>query len=436
MQTSRLVLAGTILATMACGDPNPDPNRPDPPGENDPAFTSRGLRSWYLIGDGATVGDNELTAIITAPSGTDFVDAYIPGLKPVRMESQADGFAMQLSIDKLEAGAHDILFTANGASQAFASATIHRSAAYYVMVTTDYDFAEPGNTSLMYMERLHNDHPEMMMTHFWAPYTYTAPLADVSEARRTQLDTWIKKMRDEQGDEIGLHIHPWCHFVAAAGETCITNQSTVYPGGDTDGYTIKLSAYGREPMSKLLAKANQIFEERGLGTPVTFRAGGWTADINTLHALADNGYVADTSALNWTYIKEEWANAELLRWNMENWSQINDTSQPYYPSTTDPQVPAPGASIAMLEVPDNGVMIDYVDDAQMKAIFDANWDKTPFAAPRTLMMGFHPSPSFSAGEYMRVDHLMDLADMYLASRDLGPVVYIPLRDVVPAFPAQ
>jgi hypothetical protein len=99
-------------------------------------------------------------------------------------------------------------------------------------------------------------------------------------------------------------------------------------------------------------------------------------------------------------------------------------------------VPDPESSIAMLEVPDNGVMIDYLDVPKMNGIFDANWDKTPLAAPRTLMMGFHPAPSMSAAEYSRVDQFLDYADMYLASRDLGPVVYIALRDVVPAFPAE
>ena len=62
----------------------------------------------------------------------------------------------------------------------------------------------------------------------------------------------------------------------------------------------------------------------------------------------------------------------------------------------------PARTSAMLEVPDNGVMIDYVSIAEMNAIFDANWDGAPFAAPKTLMMGFHPvdellgEPSISA----------------------------------------
>jgi hypothetical protein len=423
------------IAVLGCngGFPDPKPNRPNAPTTNDPAFTSRGLKSWYLIGDGATPGDDKLLAIVTAPPGTDYVDIYIPGLPPQRMIEQDDGFAIDnVSIAALPAGAHQVLFSANGSDDAFAAATLNRSAAYYVLVSTDYDFSDPGNLVLGQMEKMHTDHAGMVITHFWAPYTYTDPM--VTDVRRDQLNDWIKKQRDTNHDEIALHIHPYCHFVEAAGQTCITDQSTVYTS-DTSGYTIKLSAYARQPMGALLQHAATIFNQRGLGTPRTFRAGGWTADINTLLALADNGYVADTSALNWMHI-EEWQGKELYTWNMTHWGPINDTSQPYYPSTTDPLMSAPGANMSMLEVPDNGVMIDYVSTPQMNAIFDANWDGAPFEGPRTLMMGFHPSTSFSAAEYKRVDDFLKYADLHLASKDLGPVVYISLFDVTKAFPAE
>lgn len=434
MRTWTWTLAVALsISIIACGDPGPNPEPPNPPVENDPAFTTQGLRGWYLVGDGATPGQDRIVTVITAPEGSETVDAYIPGIAPVRMQAQTDGFAMDISIADVGPGTYDILFTANASRDAFAKFTIHRSAPYYVLVTTDYDFSDPGNTSLMYIERLHIDHPELVITHFWAPYTYTDP--DVTDTRRDQLDTWIKRMRDEQGDEIGLHIHPYCHFVEAAGQTCITDQSTVYPAGDDTGYTINLSAYGHQPMSALVAHANTLFEQRGLGTPTTFRAGGWTSSLDTLKALADNGYVAETSALNWKYI-EEWEGYELYTWNMTNWNPINDTSQPYYPSVDNVLTTTPGANLPILEVPDNGVMIDYVSIEEMNGIFDANWDGMPLEAPRTLMMGFHPAPSMSASEHHRVDAFLDYADMHLAKQGLGPVVYILLRDVVAAFPPQ
>jgi hypothetical protein len=371
-----------------------------------------------------------MTFIITAPSGSDYVDAYIPGLGGKRMHEQSDGFALDVDITSVEVGTHDILFTANGSTTAFAKATFHRSRPYYVLVSTDYDFSDPGKQAVLLMDSLHTNHPGMVITHFWAPYTYTDP--NVTAARRDELDVWIKKQHDELHDEIGLHIHPWCNFVTTAGIACITDQSTVYPMGDTSGYTIKLSAYGHDQMSTLLQRAAAIFGERGLGTPVTFRAGGWTADESTLQALDDNGYVADTSALNWAKI-EEWNGKELYTWTQTHWSQIGDTSQPYNPSTTDPQTSTPGSNLRMLEVPDNGVMIDYVSLDEMTGLFDANWDGEPLTTSRTLMMGFHPSPSFSPSELGRVDGFLKYADMHLASAGTGPVVYVTLSQVTPVF---
>jgi hypothetical protein len=429
MRTTMLLVA---IGLVGCtSDHGPNPNKPTPPVANDPAFTIQGLKNWYLIGDAVTPGDDTMTIQITAPAGTQTVDAYVGDLAPIRMVSQNGGFALQHSLVDVPASAAEILFAADGDRTAFASASFNRSAVYYVLVSTDYDFSDPGTQAIQYMDWMHRDHPEMRITHFWAPYTYTDPV--VTDPRRAELDTWIHTQRDMHHDEIGLHIHPYCTFVVDAGLTCVTDQSTVYPAGDTTGYTIKVAAYGHDNFGILLRHAFDLFAQHGLGKPVTFRAGGWTADLNTLLALADNGFVADTSALNWARI-EEWQGKELYTWNMTNWAPINDTSQPYWPSRANVLPGNPGPDMSLLEVPDNGVMIDYVTTAEMTGIFDANWDGTPFAGPRTLMMGFHPATGFTPDEYTRVQQFLAYADKHLASHDLGPVVYTTLSDVTPAFP--
>ena len=429
MRTTLLI--AVLLFTGCTSDyPAPKTQRPTAPDSNDPAFVIQGLKNWYLASDGATLGDTELAVAVTPPAGTKFVDAYIGDLPAIRMDEYTDAFRMKADIKALATGVQDIVFSADGNDTAFARVTFNRSAAYYVLVSTDYDFSDPGTYAIGYMDWLHRDHKGMRITHFWAPYTYTDPM--VTEARRGELDTWIKLQRDTFHDEIGLHIHPYCTFVEDAGMTCITDRSTVYTAGDLSGYTINLSSYGRTDFGTLLQHAFALFSQHGLGKPVTFRAGGWTADLNTMLGLADNGFVADTSALNWARI-EEWKGKALYDWNMSHWGPINDTSQPYMPSQTDVLSAQPSPDIGLLEVPDNGVMIDYVSVAEMNGIFDANWDGTPFAVPRTLMMGFHPAPGFTDAEYRRVDELLKHSDAHLASRDLGPVVYITLNDVTPAF---
>jgi hypothetical protein len=242
-------------------------------------------------------------------------------------------------------------------------------------------------------------------------------------------------MQSMYKDEIGLHIHPYCNFVEDAGMTCITNASDVNAdGNDLSGYTIRLEAYQRDPMAALLQHAFDIFAARGLPHPQTFRAGGWTADLNTFLALQDKGFIADTSALNWARI-EEWQGHNIYDWTMQHWAPINDTSQPYMPTETD-VLGASGTPLGMLEVPDNGVMIDYVSTAEMTGIFDANWNGKAIAKPISLMMGFHPSDNFSEDEYNRVNDFLKYADMHLATKDLGPVVYTTLSDVTPVFAGQ
>ncbi|MBV8756284.1 MAG: hypothetical protein JO257_03345 [Deltaproteobacteria bacterium] len=420
-----------VLLLAACSsDPAPNADRPSEPDQNDPSFTVQGAKSWYLIGDGVTPDEDTMTVMITAPAHTSFVDAYVGDHKPVRMHAQDGGFAMQVSIADIT-GDTDVVFSANGSSSAFASVPFHRSSPYYVLVSTDYDFSDPSDSATQSMDLLHANHPGLRITHFWAPYTYTDPM--VTAQRADQLTQWILKQKTMFNDEIGLHIHPYCNFVQDAGVTCITNASDVNAdGNDLSGYTIRLEVYQRDPMATLLQHAFDIFQTHGLGHPQTFRAGGWTADLNTFLALNDKGFIADTSALNWARI-EEWQGHNIYDWTMAHWSAINDTSQPYMPTTTD-VLGAAGTPLNMLEVPDNGVMIDYVTTMEMTGIFDANWDPgKALAKPKTLMMGFHPSDQFAFRDYARVNDSLKYIDMHLASKDLGPVVYTTLSDVTPVF---
>jgi hypothetical protein len=433
MWTRTLVFVAIASCAAACGgDPGPRTEKPEAPAANDPAFTVRSLKGWYLVGNAATPGQDLMTIFVDAPDGTDHVDAWVGDLAPVRLTEQPDGsFGTQVSIAELAAGSYDVLFAANRSTTAFAKISFQRSAPYYVLVTTDWDFADPGQNSIGYQSQMHLDHPELRLTHFIGPYTFTDPM--ITTERKQALVEWAVRMRDTYDDEIGLHIHPYCNFVESAGLPCVTDQSTVY-AEDLTGYTIKLGAYNRQDMGTLLEHANLLFEQNGLNRTRTFRAGGWTATLDTLGALADKGFTADTSALNWARI-EEWKDqqsGELYRWNMENWGPINDTSQPYWVSENN-VLTDEAPTLSILQVPDNGAMIDYVTLEEMNGLFDANWDGQPLAAPVTLMMGFHPAPSMSQSEYKRVDGFLDYADLHLANRGLGPVVYITLEDVVAAY---
>jgi hypothetical protein len=426
-----LVVLG--LAITACNTEVAGPRATPPTASDadDAAFSIDGLRNWYLIGDEVTPGHNELTVTIKAPEGTQTVDMWIGDNPGQRLQRGDSGFSLSLPTTSLPAGDYQILFAANGETTAFAKRTIHRSAPYYFLMTTDWDFSEPGDAMMQAMDAMRIKHQGLPMTHFVGPYTYTDPA--LTSERRTAITSWLKQSRDTHGDEIALHIHPYCNFVSTTSVPCITDQSTVYAKDDT-GYTIKVAAYTEQDFGTLLDAADALFVANGLGKPVTFRAGGWTADAGTFRALASHGYVADTSALNWARL-EEWktqGTGELYRWNMANWLSVGDTSQPYYPSAASAVTTGPDA-LPMLEVPDNGIMVDYVSVDEMKQISNSNWNGNALAVPKTLMLGFHPSLRTPMQATMRVDGIVTYAEEHLAKLDRGPMVYAVLKDMPRVF---
>ncbi|MEZ4401615.1 MAG: hypothetical protein R3B06_16435 [Kofleriaceae bacterium] len=431
---------GTVIAACAaawlaaaCADdaspPPPAAHPPTAPAVADPAFTIDGVTAWNLIGNALTPGDDQLVLTVAAPADVAVVDVWVddgPGQRLIRTAG-APQFTGTVAIAGLGPGDHTLTFGADSADVGFAAVGFVRTHPLYFMVSTDWDFSDPGQFALDAHDRLRADHPDIRFTQFVGPYTYTDPM--VTDARKAELTTWLTTRRDAHGDEIGLHIHPWCHFVVAAGLPCITDQSTLYQT-DVTGYTVKVAAYGETDFATLLRAADDIFTARGLGKPVTFRAGGWTASAETMRALAATGYVADTSANNWARM-EEWnrpGGYGFYGWNMMAWSTIGDTSQPYYPNVDDAQAATP-PRVPLLEVPDNAIMVDYVTTQEMKDIFAANWPGGALAAPTTFMMGFHPSANFDQTELARVDGILDHADRYLASRHQGPVVYEILRNL-------
>jgi len=424
-----------LFAVVACGgDDTPPPSEvpPNPPaGDNDPAFTVERVRNWYLIGNDLTEGRNTLDVEVTAPDGVELVDLWIDDQPGIRLSHSGESFAQIVDIAELEPGEHELLLAADGADTAFARLTFTRSHPLYVLVSTDWDDADNPDSSLDLQQQLHDNHPDLRLTHFVGPYTFTDDT--VTEDRRNELVAWVLDKQDRYDDEIGLHIHPYCNFVETAGVTCKTQPSFLSPAGDETGYTVVLSSYTQQEVTSMLERADELFAQYGLGKPTSFRAGGWAAELNVLRALADVDYVVDTSANNWARL-EEWdstlpgqAGRTLYEWNQEHWATIGDTSQPYYPNDTDILSDA-APNVPLLEVPDNGILVDYVSYLEMVEIFHANWPGGALAQPTVFQIGYHP-PNFNYTYMRNIDGALDETDLYRASKDAGPVVYATLSEM-------
>ncbi len=433
MKSGRGCIAAAALLA-ACGGESGPGSRPAAPGENDPDYRIERVRDWMLIGNAVTPGQDEIEIQVFTPAGVDTVDVWLDDQPGVRLDRGGEGeFRQVLPAGELEVGEHELLFAADGEETAFARRIVRRSHPLYLVVTNDWDDADNSDASLEQQERLHGFHPELRMTHFVGPYTYTDPT--IAPERRQLLTDWVLGMREQYGDEIGLHIHPYCNFIDTTGVECRTEPSTVYDAGDETGYTVMCSAYSEQEFTDILLAADAVFEDNGLGKPTSFRAGGWTAELDTLRALAAAGYLADGSANNWARL-EEWEgqqNGVLYQWNKEHWASIGDTSQPYYPSDSDILL-ASEPSVPVLEVPDNGILVDYVTGDEMIEIFDANWDReTPLAQPLVYSIGYHP-PNFISEYRVRITEALTHAEQFLASQGAGPVVYATMSEMAEVWP--
>ena len=424
------VLAALVACNSAeepaAGDAPSEPAKDDSPG-----YKVTGGHAWYLVGDALTPGQDVLELSVTTPSTSQVVDLWLDGKYVTRAHRVAGTFKFSVDLKTTPVGSHVALLAADGAHFAFSAVRFQRSYPLYIDVTNDWDTADHGDDKLERQDRLHARHPRLVLTHFVGPYTFTD--TTVAATRVQFLVDWLKKYRDTAGDEIGLHIHPYCNFVTAAGVACRTQPSFAH-ATDATGYTVILSSYTEAELDKMFAKASSLFVAHGLGKPTSFRAGGWTAQLHVIRSLGNAGHVADASGCNWARL-EEWKNvagAQLYQWNQQNWGPIDETSQPYYPSTTDILADA-APHLPVLEVPDNGALVDYVTATEMIDMFRKNFSGAALPEARVYSIGYHPV-DFSEDFFNRIDPALTEIDKHLAGDDLGPVIYARVSDLTKVFP--
>jgi len=401
----------------------------NPPPPSPPHFQVQDIESWYLIGNALTPGQDQLNVRAVASNYSGQVLAQIDNNRVVSLSEVDNVYTGNLDLSDLGPGEHRLYLTASEGDESIAEMSFIRSHPLYVVVSSDWDSSDNTDLVLRRQEQLHVDHSELKLTHFVGPYTFTD--SSVSVARRDFLVEWLINLRDNEGDEIGLHIHPFCNFVDTVAQVdCRHQPSYTMTAGDTTGYTVLNSAYSETEYFRLLIAAKSIFEANNLGQPVSFRAGGWTADLGVMRALVNAGFVADSSANNWARL-EEWENQQngvLFEWNRQNWSSIGDTTQPYYPSADNILVSSNNA-LNILEVPDNGSLVDYVSSAEMIEIFHSNWrGGTALNRPAAYSIGYHPV-NYSSSYHTRIQQTLDYIDQFLASHHQGPVVYETLRNL-------
>ena len=424
-------LAALALTVSLAGCTVTPPTAPD---ANDPAYAVGPLPRWPLIGNALTPGLDGFTVTVNPPPDTAGVHAWLDGEPLGQLEASEDALELDVSLADVSVGEHELLLALPGDDLAFHAHRFVRSHPLYVFVSVDWDQADTSDGELAWQDSLHAGHPELRITQFVGPYSFTDP--DMADRRQLLVD-WLQANEAAHGDETGLHIHPRCVWVDTTSVPCRTEPSYVDDDGDDTGYTVLSTAYTEEEFTALVAHADGLFVDHGFAKPTSYRAGGWIADVTTLRALAANGYVADTSANNWRRL-EEWegqANNVLWEWNQEHWSSIDERSQPYRPSVADVLVPGT-PDVGLLEVPDNGILADYVETEEMVEMLAANWDGGGLAAPTAYSIGFHNRTVSGPNTAIRtrMEGALDHIDQFLAADDAGPIVYATLSEAPLVWP--
>ncbi len=396
---------------------------PAAPVEDDPAYAVGPLPTWALVGDAVTEGTDALSLRVTPPPDVDGIVAWLDGEEAGVLEPGDGAFELTLDLLDLPTGEHELLLALPGADVAFAAHTFFRSHPLYVYVSVDWDRANTGDGELAWQSGLHVEHPALRLTQFVGPYTFTDPAVD--DDREQLLIDWLMDNEADFGDEAGLHIHPRCVFVDTTSVPCRTEPSFVYDE-DESGYTVFSNAYTEEEYTTLVAESDALFVGAGFAKPTSYRSGGWIADLMVLRALVANGYLVDTSANNWERM-EEWegqGNGALYAWNQENWATIDERSQPYWPSANDILVPGT-PEVGILEVPDNGIMADYVETDEIVDMLERNWDGGALDEPTAFSTGFHNVTQSGPSTIIRsrIEGALDHIDQFLATDDAGPIVY-------------
>ena len=145
------------------------------------------------------------------------------------------------------------------------------------------------------LRNLTKNHPQMRWTHLYNPVTYTTPTP-----LREHMEAYVKESRDEHGAEIGVHLHMYRTFVESAGVEYRIRPSVsakqARGSSDPSGYSVPMSAYSGDEISKMLEFTRAKFSKQGLGVPKTFCAGFYATSLELQKRIVADGYTASAAA--------------------------------------------------------------------------------------------------------------------------------------------
>lgn len=325
-------------------------------------------------------------------------------------------FEAQIQVSRLKAGAYQIQIELNDNGNIYFSQKAGFFVSYPLYVAWTYDW-EGYDVSGSYLSASENISREfgIPITHFFNPRIYTT--SSITPERAQYLTDWLKQ-RISSGDGYGLHLHMFYDFVELSGVT--VKKEPRWDKAEGDGYSVLTSAYSKDELKQIIAKAISELKNQGLPEPEIYRAGGWFANIETLKALEELGFKADSSGRTAYKFGQ---NNTAGHWD------LSPLSQPYFPSRTDQNAPSLSNHLNLLEIPNNGADSYWFSASQMIDRFNANFLNKPLKEKKQLTYLSHPH-WFKQSEQNRVRELFEYIAKYNNSSDSGPVVYVTSEELL------
>jgi hypothetical protein len=273
-------------------------------------------------------------------------------------------------------------------------------AAVVVTVSVDWEGRDLNQANLNAMSSFRSRFPQIPLLQFLNAAYFTKP-----DANKEMVAREIRSVL-RPSDELGLHVHAWRRLLEASGVHF--HKSPTFNGGPDPrenceydcGHGVPISTYTQDELRRIFHFSLDTLEGSGFGRARAFRAGGWMATRDVMEALSSEGIHVDASAVHVPLLAEKMKNYPILEWLQELWRPILATAQPFRVVTQNG---------ALMELPDNGALADYVDAPTMLRVFSAN---AALAKDRDIYVqfGFHQETAallldrFSQGIRLIIDY--------------------------------
>lgn len=260
-----------------------------------------------------------------------------------------------------------------------------------ILVSVDWEGRSLLDENLEVMVDFRLRHKNVPMQQFLNAAYYTKEEANIS-ATTKKIDSVLLPE-----DDHGLHLHAWRSLFEKAGVTAkkepVFIEMTEYMKTQINahdweyykndwGYDVPIDRYDTAELSSVIQTSINILTAQGFRKPNSFRAGGGMANQNVFNALAQNGFMLDSSAMNTRFFKQRFGDIPLCAWIAELWPKINDLSQPYKMNTSSGDI---------WQIPSNGCVADYTSTDEILDVFHKNvavWKKCQHE-PVFVSIGFH-----------------------------------------------